>query len=120
MVLLRNTAIEKSLNKKTRRRFLGPYVVVSRNRGGAYVLAELDGTVFDRPVAAFRVHPFFARKEPIDLPLEWLDTDPQRLRELEASEDKGEGAEDAEEDEEDGEQMEDAEADEQEELDDAE
>ena len=120
MVLLRNTAIEKSLNKKTRRRFLGPYVVVSRNRGGAYVLAELDGTVFDRPVAAFRVHPFFARKEPIDLPLEWLDTDPQRLRELEASEDKGEGAEDAEEDEEDGEQTEDAEADEQEELDDAE
>ena len=84
------------------------------------MLAELDGTVFDRPVAAFRVHPFFARKEPIDLPLEWLDTDPQRLRELEASEDKGEGAEDAEEDEEDGEQTEDAEVDEQEELDDAE
>ena len=110
MVLLRNTAIEKSLNKKTRRRFLGPYVVVSRNRGGAYVLAELDGTVFDRPVAAFRVHPFFARKEPIDLPFEWLDTDLQRLHELEASE----------EDEEDGEQTEDAEADEQEELDDME
>ena len=71
------------------------------------MLAELNGMVFDRPVATFRVHPFFACKEPINLPFEWLDTDPQRLRELEASE----------EDEEDGEQTEDAEADEQEELD---
>ena len=84
------------------------------------MLAELDGTVFDRPVATFRMHPFFACKEPIDLPFEWLNTDSQRLRKLKASEDKGEGTKDAEEDEEDREQTEDAEADEQEELDDAE
>ena len=97
LVLLRNTAIEKSLNRKMRPRYLGPYTVVSRNRGGAYILAELDGTVFDRPTAAFRVIPYFARKEPIAVPREWLDADSLRIRELEASEDKGEGADDFEE-----------------------
>ncbi|KAI0063721.1 hypothetical protein BV25DRAFT_1783852, partial [Artomyces pyxidatus] len=55
LVLMRNTAIEKSLNRKMRARYLGPYVVLSRNRGGAYILAELDGATFDRPVAAFRL-----------------------------------------------------------------
>ena len=62
LVLMRNTAIEKSLNRKTRPRYIGPMVVVGRNRGGAYLLAELDGAVLDRPVAAFRLIPYFARK----------------------------------------------------------
>ena len=96
LVLLRNTAIEKSLNRKTRRRYLGPYVVLTRNRGGAYVLAELDGTVFDRPVAAFRVQPYFARKDPIALASDALDTNEGRLKDMEASVDSGEGADDAE------------------------
>ena len=96
LVLLRNTAIEKSLNRKTRRHYLGPYVVLARNKGGAYVLAELDGTVFDRPVAAFRVQPYFARKDPIPLAGGALDTNERRLNELAASVDAGEGAEDAE------------------------
>ena len=55
---MRNTAIEKSLNKKMKARYLGPYVVVSRNKGGAYIIAELNGAVFDRPVAAFRLLPY--------------------------------------------------------------
>ncbi|PIL33988.1 hypothetical protein GSI_03696 [Ganoderma sinense ZZ0214-1] len=95
LVLLRNTAIEKSLNRKTRQRYLGPYVVLTRNRGGAYVLAELDGTVFDRPVAAFRVQPYFARKDLIALANDALDTNEGRLKEMEASVDAGEGADDA-------------------------
>ena len=45
-----------------RPRYLGPLFVVSCTYGGAYIIAELDGTVFHRPVAAFRIIPYFARK----------------------------------------------------------
>ena len=86
LVLIRNTAIEKSLNRKMRARYLGPVVIVSRNRGGAYIVAELDGSVFDRPIAAFRVIPYFARTETIPVPREALDIDSVRLRELENQE----------------------------------
>jgi hypothetical protein len=86
LVLVRNTAIEKSLNRKMRPRYLGPLIVISRNRGGAYILAELDGSVFDRPMAAFRVIPYFARRK-IDLPPleDLLDISQRRLTEMENS-----------------------------------
>ena len=83
LVLIRNTAIEKALNRKMRARYLGPLIVVSRNKGGAYIIAELDGTVFDRPIAAFRVIPYFARKKLELPPLEDLiDISRERLKEL--------------------------------------
>jgi hypothetical protein len=87
LVLLRNTAIEKSLNRKMRARYLGPLIVLARNRGGAYVVAELDGSVFDRPAAAFRVIPYFARTK-IDLPplQELIDISQRRFQELKDSE----------------------------------
>ena len=83
LVLIRNTAIEKALNRKMRARYLGPLIVISRNKGGAYIIAELDGSVFDRPIAAFRVIPYFARTK-IDIPPldELLDISQQRLQEL--------------------------------------
>ena len=86
LVLVRNTAIEKALNRKMRPRYLGPLIVISRNKGGAYILCELDGSVLDRPTAAFRVIPYFARAT-IPLPplTELMDITTERLRELEAT-----------------------------------
>ena len=83
LVLVRNTAIEKALNRKMRARYLGPLIVISRNRGGAYIISELDGSVFDRPVAAFRVIPYFSRTR-IDLPPleELIDISQTRLKQM--------------------------------------
>jgi hypothetical protein len=80
LVLIWNTAIEKALNHKMRPRYLGPLIVLSRNKGGAYIVAELDGSVFDRPIAAFQVIPYFACTR-IDLPPldELLNISQQRL-----------------------------------------
>ena len=87
LVLMRNTAIEKALNKKMRARYLGPLIVISRNKGGAYILAELDGSVFDRPIAAFRVIPYFARTA-LEIPSleELIDISAERLAQMEDSE----------------------------------
>jgi hypothetical protein len=81
---MHNTQIEKSLNKKMHARYIGPLIVVSRNYGGAYILAELDGTVLHRPIAAFRLLPYFACKS-IPLPPDFIDIDDTRLQEMEHS-----------------------------------
>jgi hypothetical protein len=61
-------------------------VVVSRNKGGAYIVCELDGTLYHNPVAAYRVIPYFAR-EYIELPdfEKYSDISVKRLREMERS-----------------------------------
>ena len=86
LVLMRNTAIEKALNRKMRPRYLGPMIIVSRNRGGAYIICDLDGTLAHAPIAAFRVVPYLARKS-IKIPdlEEHIDVSVARLRELEYS-----------------------------------
>jgi hypothetical protein len=83
---VRNTAIEKALNRKMHPRYTGPLVVVSRNHGGAYILCELDGTLSHSPFAAFRVLPYHAR-EHIDIPdiEQHIDVTVTRLREMEAA-----------------------------------
>ena len=82
---MRNTRIEVTHNKKMRPRYLGPLVVISRNRGSTYILCELDGSVLHRPVAAFRLVPYFAR-ERIAIPNDILDIDTAKLRQLEETE----------------------------------
>jgi hypothetical protein len=62
MVLVRNSAVEMELNRKSKPRYLGPMIVVRRTEKGAYVLAEIDGAVAKSSYAAFRVVPYRARK----------------------------------------------------------
>ena len=87
LVLVRTTAIEKLLNRKMRARYLGPLIVLAWNKGGAYIVAELDGSIFNRPAAVFHVIPYFVRTH-IDLPPpnELLDISNHRLQELKDSE----------------------------------
>ncbi|KIM21721.1 hypothetical protein M408DRAFT_36406, partial [Serendipita vermifera MAFF 305830] len=61
LVLVRNTAVEKELNRKHKPRWLGPMVVVRKTYGGAYICAELSGVVSKLRFAAFRLKPFIAR-----------------------------------------------------------
>jgi hypothetical protein len=81
---MRNTRIEYELDRKMKPQYLGPLIIISRNRGGAYIVAELDGSVFDRPVAAFRLIPYFARAV-IPIPEDLLDVNQQRIRKMELS-----------------------------------
>jgi hypothetical protein len=52
--------------------------------GGAYILLELDGTVLHRPIATFRLLPYFAHKS-ILLPPDFIDIDDTRLQDMEHS-----------------------------------
>ena len=63
-------------------RYLGPLIVVSCNKGGAYIICELDGSVLHCPIAAFQVLPYLARKS-IELPDGFIDIDTQCLRQIE-------------------------------------
>ncbi|KAJ3884455.1 hypothetical protein GG344DRAFT_34257, partial [Lentinula edodes] len=86
LVIARNTRVEKTFSAKNRMRYMGPLIVIRRNRGGAYIVAELDGTVWRTPVGAFRVIPYLSRSS---LPLpnleDFLDISTKDLAELESS-----------------------------------
>lgn len=63
LVLVRNTSIEKSMNRKSKPRYLGPFEVVRRTEGGSYILKELDGSIWSQKVAAFRILPYILRDD---------------------------------------------------------
>jgi hypothetical protein len=71
LVLVRNSESEKNMSGKTNPRYLGPMVVVRRNSGGAYVLAELDGSLSHLRYAAARLVPYHARTH-IDIDISHL------------------------------------------------
>ncbi|KIM40428.1 hypothetical protein M413DRAFT_73156 [Hebeloma cylindrosporum] len=88
LVLVRNTAIESSLNKKMKPRYLEPMIIVARRQGGSYIVAEMDGSVWQQKVTAFRIMPYFARRS-LTLPEnihEILDQDEEALKKIDESE----------------------------------
>ena len=74
--MVRNSRINLELNRKTKARYIGPYVVIRKTKNGNYILAELDGTVSKMHYAAFRVVPYLARERvtvPLHIPEEEID-----------------------------------------------
>ena len=65
LVLIRNNPIENSVSieRKTANRYMGPYRIVRRTQGGAYILAEMDGALLRHHVAAYRLTPYIQRNE---------------------------------------------------------
>ena len=64
LVLVRNTAIEMSHDRKHKPRYLGPYIVRKVTSGGNYMLSELDGAPLHYTYAAFRLLPYITRTHP--------------------------------------------------------
>ena len=85
LVLVRNNTIEKSMNRKHKPRYNGPYEVVRRTTGGSYILQELDGTVWRQGIAAFRIIPYISRR---DSRLPDLANDPKDATDEESSEER--------------------------------
>ena len=75
LVLVRNTRIKTDLSHKMKPRYLGPLLVVWRNRNNAYILAELDGSVSKLPFAGFRLIPYYPQSCTNILATSIVDTD---------------------------------------------
>jgi len=73
LVLVKNSAIEMLADRKMKPRYLGSMVVVRKLQGGTYILAELDGSIWQNRVVAFRVLPYLSRKK-LDFNLEVKDS----------------------------------------------
>jgi transposase InsO family protein len=61
LVLVRNSGIELSHNRKHQPRYLGPYEVDQKASEKSYTLKDLDGTPFRHRVATFRLLPYISR-----------------------------------------------------------
>jgi len=61
LVLVRNTPVEMSLDRKKEQRYLGPYEIALRTSWNNYYINELDGTRIKGNKAAFRILPYISR-----------------------------------------------------------
>ncbi|KAF9536908.1 hypothetical protein CPC08DRAFT_651937 [Agrocybe pediades] len=63
LVLLRNSPTENSLDKKTKPRYIGPYIIIRKTKEGSYICAEMDRTVSLKHFAAFRLRDYHPRQK---------------------------------------------------------
>jgi hypothetical protein len=63
VVLVRNTVDEGSLSGRNRDRWWGPLIVVRKTKGGAYIVCEFNGAVWQKKIGQFRVIPYEQRKK---------------------------------------------------------
>ncbi|KNZ82036.1 hypothetical protein J132_08381 [Termitomyces sp. J132] len=84
LVLVKNMITESSYSAKMLPHFHGPMVLIAKTKGGNYIVAELDGSVWQTRVAAFRVVPYKAQKQlELSQSLEqWVDITPKKLKGL--------------------------------------
>ncbi|KAJ7134175.1 hypothetical protein C8R44DRAFT_610014, partial [Mycena epipterygia] len=92
VVLVRNTVDEDSLSGRNRDRWWGPVIVVRRTRGGAYIVCEFNGAVWQKKIGRFRVIPYHQREKlSIGARIEELiDTSQEMRDQLEAEEEEEE------------------------------
>ena len=58
LVLVRNTPIETSHDRKVHPQYLGPYQIMQKGHGKSYILQEMDGTVMKQSIATYRLMPY--------------------------------------------------------------
>ena len=63
LVLVRNSKQEMRLNRTTKPRYLGPYEVCRRTKGGSYVIKELDGSILKQGITAFCLLPYVSQHD---------------------------------------------------------
>ena len=96
LVLLRNVPMENtmSIERKTSDRYIGPYSIVRRTKGGSYVLQELNGNILRHTVAAYRLVPYIQRTD-LEQLVQDADGSDSDLDVSEMSDHQSEGKEDA-------------------------
>ncbi|KNZ81588.1 hypothetical protein J132_11349, partial [Termitomyces sp. J132] len=62
LVLVKNMITESSHSAEMLLCFHGPMVVITKTRGGNYIVAELDGSVWQTRIAALRVVPYKSQR----------------------------------------------------------
>jgi hypothetical protein len=63
LVLAYNKSLDSQWGKLFANRWNGPYQIESQEKGGSYILKELDGSVLKRRFAASQIKPYYARED---------------------------------------------------------